>query len=138
MKKNIYILAIFLSSLFCFSACHKNEVVSPDNNADNIPVVSNAQNAFSFVVAAKSYSYSDNHNLQFNGDTLIVAITLNHLLSGAGEVSILDGNNSVIYNKKITSDIVSADVIKLTAVPANIKIDLNNFSGSLVLSAAAK
>ncbi len=138
MKRNNFILGLFLISFLALSACHKNDILSPENNDQNIPVVANVQNAFSFVVAARSYNHSDNYNLQFSGDTLAVAVTISRFINGSGEITIYNGNNSVIYSKKITSNIILADVMQPQTMPARINIDLNNFSGSLVLSAAAK
>ena len=128
---------IIIISLFFFG-CQKDSLLVQANGTYNSNVITNVPNAFSFVVTASIYNYSETHQLQINADTLAVAITITQYSTGSGSIAIKDSSNSVIYQKNLGSNMVVGDVIKITEIPKTVDLALNNYSGKITIAIAGK
>ena len=139
MKKYTHVL-LSLSLLFLlnFSTCRKEDPVSINNPSKNIPVTANATNAFSFVVDAQYFNYSNTQQLQFNADTLSIGITVSGFASGNGAIIIKDGKDAAIYQRDLDSGLVLGEVISLITMPKSLSLNLNNFSGKITIAVAGK
>lgn len=138
--KNI-ILALFTALfilMLSFTGCKKEDSVTSSQSTKNNLVVTNVPNAFTFVVDASNRNHSDSYQLQLNADTLTIAVTVSNYVSGSGSLTIKDNSKTFNYVKDLGSNLVAADVMKLTAVPNTVSVVLANYSGKITIAVAGK
>jgi len=138
--KNLLLVLFTVVILFflSFSGCKKEDSVTSNQSTMNNLVVTSVPNAFTFVVDAAEYNYSETNQLQINADTLSIAITVSSHSSGSGSITIKDDNNTFSYTKDLSNAMVSADVMKLSTVPKTVDIILSNYTGKITIAVAGK
>ena len=139
-------LLISLALLFVFISCDDDdpivEITVPidllDDVYDNIPVVVNTENSFTFTVAANQLDYTYDNNINFNKDTLVVTITLTNASSNNSSVQILDSENNFVFNESLNESkvLVNTELINLDS--KRVKLELQDFSGQLTFVIAPK
>jgi outer membrane lipoprotein-sorting protein len=143
MKRSVIYLwftaLVFLSVLVsCKEKDNSTNAFADSNYLSNIPVTSSVANSFSFVVNARSYNYSQIQAIQFNADTLSIAITIANFISGSGKIIIEDGNGNSIYEKDLNGAMVSASVLQVSAIPKTVNLNLTNFTGEVTIGLSGK
>ena len=139
MKKFFAAFFIVISiSIFNLTGCNRNNVIGSNLGVYNIPVLANTPNAFSFLVNAYNYNYSDSHLLQINADTLTVAITITGHSNGTGSIIVKDDKGESIYQKSFESGIVATDVFKISAEPKSVNLSFSNYTGKITIAVAGK
>ncbi|MGA7723609.1 MAG: hypothetical protein WCA84_20755 [Ignavibacteriaceae bacterium] len=143
MKRYVFYLwfstLVFLSVFISCSDTSTNLTEdSGTNSTMNIPVTGDVQNSFSFTVNAHSFDYSQTQGIQINANTLSIGITVTNFVSGSGKIIIEDGNGATVYEKDINGAMVSGSVLQLTAVPKIVYLNLNSFTGEVVIGLSGK
>ena len=141
MKKSLpTFLFIFIAILL--SACKDNDINSPidlvDDRYDNIPVIVNAENSFTFTIVADNITYSKLTDLNFSKDSLITTITLIDVTSRGSSIDIYDGADNNIFNESLDVNKVSVDTEVNGSIPEKLMIELKDFSGKLTIVVAPK
>ena len=139
MSKRIIYLWIPSLLLVVFNSCIErdtNTITNSSNSQKNLPVTGNVPNSFSFVVDASSFNYNKTEQMQISTDSLSIAITVSNYITGNGNIIVKDNNGVSIYEKDLSAGMVSAEVLQLTAVPKTITMQLNNYTGKVVVGLA--
>lgn len=141
MKKVILLLCM---SLFLLVGSCKDDEESINSPIDlsiedynNIPVLVNTENSFTFTVSANNFNYSVEEILNFTGDSTVVTITLAQASSIESEVSIFNDDGNIIFDEDLNGSKVVVNDNIIFERPNKIKIDLINFSGKLTLVVAS-
>lgn len=116
----------------------KSDSVSPSTTGSNTPVIANASNAFSFIIAANNYSSNYNSSLSFTKDSLAISITSANYSSGKVLLSIADSSGSVIVQDSVMANKVVAETLSGKGIPKECTIICQNYSGSLVFALAGQ
>ena len=144
-KSAIYLwlpaLVLFFISISCsesVSVNTGNPSNTGTNNSKNLPVTGNVPNSFSFVVDANSFNYNKTEQVQINTDSLSIGITIANFVAGNGKIIVQDDNGVSIYQKNLSGGMVSGEVLQLTALPKTITLQLNNYTGKVVIGLAGQ
>jgi hypothetical protein len=130
MKKTSIVLFLLLTTYFL--GCNKNNITNPmPTSTNNIPIIANAPNAFSFVLAANSYTSSTDFNVSFTTDSLACSIVISNQTSGNASLAILDSNNAVVYSDSLLNNQVLAFTQANRGIPKLIKLDFTGYTGTL-------
>jgi len=123
---------LFFSLIFYFSC-----VGAPDADhglVENLPVIINESNVFSFVLRADNFTYDESFDInviietgQFLVSTLIVT---DYKGNDTTSIQLTDANSSNIYNYEITRNLVTTNDEK-NDIPNKAILDLNSFTGIL-------
>lgn len=139
------ILLISFALLFIFISCDDDpiiEITAPidllDDVYNNIPVVVNTENSFTFTVAANELYYSYDNNINFNRDTLVVTITLTNASSNNSSVQIRDSGNNIVFNESLNESKVLVNTELINLDPKQVNLELQEFSGQLTFVIAPK
>ena len=132
MKKPIFISLLSLAAYF-FS-CTEETVLEPPYA--NTPVIKSTTNAFSYVLAGNSFSGNMEYELAFTSDSLAYSIVVSSYKSGSGSLTILNGNNTIVYSEPLQSNKVLAFTQMNKGIPNRIKFLFNGFSGTLTFGLA--
>ena len=121
--------------LFFFLIFYFSCVGAPDADhglVENLPVIINESNVFSFVLRADNFTYDESFDInviietgQFLVSTLIVT---DYKGNDTTSIQLTDVNSSNIYNYKIVGNLVVTNDEK-NDQPKKANIKLNNFSG---------
>lgn len=136
---------LFISLLFItigMSSCKNDDISSPidlvDDRFDNIPVVVNTENSFTFTIVADNITYSKVSNLNFTKDSLVTTITLTEVTSRGSSIEIFDKAEKSLFTESLNENKVSVNTEVNGSIPEKLMIDLNNFSGILTIVVAPK
>jgi hypothetical protein len=105
---------------------------------DNIPVIVNTQDSFTFTVSAKNLNYNLDDNLSFTSDSLVVTITSSQSSSTNSSFSIWDYSEAQIFSESLNTNKVVVKDNFGGKIPHRVKIDLGNYSGKLTIVIANK
>ncbi len=143
MKK--YFLQTILIFVVIFSACDSDDITNIDtvnnpfdNLSENIPVVVNNENSFTFALRANKIDFSYTDNLSFSSDSLVITITSLKTSSVNSSFFVYDNLNEVIFSETLNQNkvIVKSDIGGKIPKKANIR--LINYSGELTIVVANK
>jgi len=134
----IPVLVFFSVFSSCINTDRNTNAVTDNYSPSNLPVTGNVPNSYSFVVDARSFNYAQSNGVQINADTLTIGITVTNFISGSGRIVITDGNGVSIYEKNINGAMVSGNVLQLTAMAKTVTLNLNNFTGNIVIGLSGK
>lgn len=141
MKKSILLISIVLIPIILFS-CKDDEINSPinlvDDKFDNIPVIVNTQNSFTFTIVADNITYTKVNNLNFTKDSLVTTITLINVSSRGSSFELFDGADNSIFTESLNENKVSVNTEVNGSIPEKLMIDLKDFSGKLTIVVAPK
>lgn len=136
---------LFISLLFftiCIPSCKNDDISSPinlvDDRYDNIPVVVNTENSFTFTIVADNITYSKVSNLNFTKGSLVTTITLTDVTSRGSSIEIFDISEKSIFLESLNENKVSVNTEVNGSIPEKLMIDLNDFSGILTIVVAPK
>jgi len=136
----LFISLLFISVLI--SSCKSDDISSPidliDDRYDNIPVLVNTENTFTFTIVADNITYSKISNLNFTKDSLVTTITLTEVTSRNSTFEIYDGAEKSIFSESLNENKVSVNTEVNGSIPEKLMIDLNDFSGKLTIVVAPK
>ncbi len=110
-------------------SCKKE--ASINSPAANTPVVANTQNAFSFNVAANSYTATCEYTLSFSTDSLACSLTVAGQTTGSGSLRIADSNYSTVYADSMLRNQVVAFTQTGKGVPKHIEMLFNGYTGTI-------
>lgn len=143
-KKHLIITLIFIFNIL-FVGCKNDEnpvagsyIDILSTEYDNIPVIVNTQNSFTFTVSANNFNYNLDDELSFTSDSLVVTITASQSNSTNSKFSILDLTNDQIFSESLNTDKVVVKDNFEGKIPHRVKIDLANYSGKLTIVIANK
>ena len=131
--KNVKFLALVLIVIVLFS-CNKITIHNIPALTENIPVVTNVKDAYTYTINAKAFSDSLYKFLNFSTDESVITYTVLYYSQGSVDLKIDNSSSTIIYNDMIDSNIVIVD--NLHDRPKHIEMVLNNFSGMLELTLA--
>jgi hypothetical protein len=103
---------------------------------DNIPVIVNTENSYTFTVSASNLTYSIEDNLVFLSDSLVVTITLTNVSSANSRIKLFSENNEEIFSESLNNNKVFVNTELKGNIPKTISIELDNFSGQLTIVVA--
>jgi len=132
MKKILFLSLLALAANFL--SCTEETVLEPPYT--NTPVIKSTTNAFSYVLAANSFSGNMEYELAFTSDSLAYSIVVSNYQSGSGSLTILDGKDTTVYTEPLQSNKVLAFTQANKGIPMRIKFLFNGFSGTLTLGLA--
>lgn len=142
MKKPILLIVISFLSIICLSCKNDPEINSPidliDEMYDNIPVVVNTENAFTFTIVADNITYSKESNLNFTNDSLVTTITLTNVQTRESSFEILDASGQDIFSESLNENKVVVNTELKGSIPEKVLISLKDFSGKLTIVVALK
>ena len=130
------LILLFIAILF-LTNCKDNEdlINSPidllSDSYNNIPVIVNTQNSYTFTVNAKNFSYSTEDNLNFSTDSLVITLTIANVNSSNGTMKVFNNLDQEIFAESLNDNkvIVKTDLIGQN--PKQIKLELVKFTGQL-------
>lgn len=130
------LILLFIAILF-LTNCKDNEdlINSPidllSDSYNNIPVIVNTQNSYTFTVNAKNFSYSTEDNLNFSTDSLVITLTIANVNSSNGTMKVFNNLDQEIFAESLNDNkvIVKTDLIGQN--PKQIKLELIKFTGQL-------
>jgi hypothetical protein len=103
---------------------------------DNIPVIVNTENSYTFTVSASNLTYSTEDNLVFLSDSLVVTITLTNVSSANSRIKLFSENNEEVFSESLNNNKVFVNTELKGNIPKTISIELDNFSGQLTIVVA--
>lgn len=135
--KQLRLLILFLITFIFLTNCTDNNdsINSPidllEDSYNNIPVIVNTENSYTFTVSAKNFSYSTDDILNFSTDSLVITLSLANANSSSGTMKVYNNLDQEIFSESLNGSkvIVKTDIIGQN--PKQIKLDLNNFTGQL-------
>ena len=114
--------------------CRKNDTVSP--STENTPVVANTANAFSFTLAATSYTATNQYTMSFSTDTIACSLTITGKTTGSGSLTVADSNYSIVYADSSLNNQVTAFTQSGKGIPKRISIVFNDYTGTITFALA--
>ena len=134
----LFFTALFL--ILLVSSCRDDEsTLNPIiGEFDDLPVVVNTENSFTFTVNASKLDYYIEDNLTFTKDSLVCAVTLTNASSNSSIVQLFDGSNTLIFSESLNQSKVVVDTELDGKIPKKIVVDLFNFSGQLTIVVATE
>ena len=126
MKK--LLLISFLVIAAYFAGCKEDTTVNPPYS--NTPIIASTNNAFTFTLAANSYSANVEYELSFTTDSLAYSIIVSGFSSGSGSLTMMDSNSSNIYVETLRGNKVVAFTQTNHGIPKKVKLVFNGFSGT--------
>jgi len=142
--KKLVLLLILLTSLFLVTNCKddNDEINSPidlfEDMYDNIPVIVNTENSFTFTVVANELDYSYKDNLNFDNDSLVVTITLTNASSNSSTLKLFNNNDETIFSESLNESKVLVNTELNNEKPRSVQIELLKFTGQLTIVVALK
>lgn len=132
----LFIPALVLSFLV-FSCRDEDNINNPIiGEFDDLPVIVNTENSFTFTVNASKLDYYIEDNLTFTKDSLVCAVTLTNASSDGSIVRLFDESNSIIFAESLNQSKVVVNTELNGKLPKKIIIDLFNFTGQLTIVVA--
>ena len=132
MKKILFLS--LLAQAANFLSCTEETVLEPLYT--NTPVIKSTTNAFSYVLAAHSFSGNMEYELAFTSDSLAYSVVVSNYKTGSGSLRVIDGNNITVYSEPLQSNKVLAFTQTNKGIPKKIKFLFNEFSGTFNLGLA--
>ncbi|TSA26935.1 hypothetical protein D4R71_02950 [bacterium] len=132
--KYIKFSAVILMIFVLFS-CNKITVHNIPALTENIPVVTNVEDAYTYTINADAFSDSLSKVLNFSTTESVITYTVLNYSQGSVDLKIDDSASTIIYNDMIESNIVIVE--NLRDRPQHIEMVLNNFSGMFELAMAS-
>ena len=134
----LFFTALFL--ILLVSSCRDDEsTLNPIiGEFDDLPVVVNTENSFTFTVNASKLDYYIEDNLTFTTDSLVCAVTLTNASSNSSIVQLFDGSNTLIFSESLNQSKVVVDTELDGKIPKKIIVDLFNFTGQLTIVVATE
>ena len=133
------VIGWLLVSFFVLSCNQDNVIIStPPNTGQNQPVVTAAQDLFTFNVNAVGFSFLSSGNVSFTGDSLRYTLSIAGHRTGGGLFRVLDTTDTSLFSDSLSSNRTIVTGLITGRIPARYEISLTNFTGqvSLVLSSA--
>ena len=138
------LLILFLITILFLTFCSdKDDLINSPidlltDGYNNIPVIVNTENTYTFTVNAKNFSYATDDKLNFSTDSLIITLTLANVNSSNGSMKVFNNTEQEIFSESLTESkvIVKTDLVGQT--PGQIKLELVNFTGQLTAVVATK
>jgi len=137
----LFLITLIIIPIFLLN-CKENEnsinvpIDLLTDTYDNIPVIVNTENSYTFTVSANNFSYSTDDNLIFNNDSLVVTITLANASSTNSIMLLFNENNDEIFSESLNNSKVFVNNELNGQLPKKIKVQLDNFSGKLTIVVA--
>lgn len=103
---------------------------------DNIPVIVNTENSYTFTISANNLSYTSEENLVFTNDSLIVTITLANASSQNSFIKLFNSDNSELFTESLNENKVLVNTELKGQIPKSVQVELNDFSGQLTIVVA--
>jgi hypothetical protein len=120
-------------------SCSDDSISPGDTNADqNIPVVTNTQNAYTFTIDAVNYSFNEIDTLGFTTDSLVAVLTFSNYRGGNGRITLTCGCGADFYTQDLSSGKVVVDTELHGYVPKVFTIRMTNLTGQLSFVVAKK
>lgn len=129
-----FLLIILLSFLVLFNSCREDDnfLLYPDlEQNENIPVVLNSTNIFTFSITAYKYSNNLTERLYFNTDSNFITIVLKNIIADKSFIEIYSQNDELIFEQLLTSDLVFHENLLIPKIPYYFKLQLLNFTGNM-------
>ncbi len=129
-----YAILIFL--LLFLIACVEDPT-DPNNPNNNMPIIINTTNTYTYTIQAEDYSHELTDYLSFNSDSIEVYITLGNYSSGSGNIRI-ESDSLIIFVDSLNSNRTFIKTGIVVDVPNRADIKFEEFSGdlSMVIKAA--
>ena len=134
----LFFTALFL--ILLVSSCRDDEsTLNPIiGEFDDLPVVVNTENSFTFTVNASKLDYYIEDNLTFTKDSIVCAVTLTNASSDGSVVRLFDDSNNIIFSESLNQSKVVVNTELDGKIPKKIVVDLFNFSGQLTIVVATE
>lgn len=131
----VLFLSLLLTSCMSDSENLSNLITTP---FDNIPVVVNTLNAYTFTLNANEFSETRSENLSFNTDSLVITLTLGNHSAGGGSLTVAGSDSSEIFSESLDRNKVVIRTDVNGHIPKTISVTLIDFTGSVSLVLAQK
>ncbi len=119
----------FLLTLLLIFACVEDPA-DPNNPNNNMPVIINTTDNYTFTIHAEDYSNTNSDQLIFSSDTLEVYITLGNYSDGNGNISITSDSIEIFVDTlNANKTLIRTGII--VDVPSTVNMDFVDFSGDL-------
>lgn len=131
--KYIKFSAVILMIFVLFS-CNKITVHNIPALTENIPVVTNVEDAYTYTINADAFSDSLYKLLNFNTDESVITYTVLYYSQGSVDLEIDNSDTLIIYTDQIENNLVIVE--NINDKPHQIELVLDNFTGLLELALA--
>ncbi len=120
------------------SSCRDDDNINnpPIGEFDDLPVIVNTENSFTFTVNASKLDYYIEDNLTFTTDSLVCAVTLTNASSNSSIVRLFDESDNIIFSETLNQSKVVVNTELNGKIPKIIIVDLFNFTGQLTIVVA--
>lgn len=130
----MFVLIILIAIAFCscnlFDSNHNNDIT------ENIPIITNVEDAYTYTVNAGAFSDSTYEVLVFSGDEAVLTYTILDYSEGNVTLEIDNADTVLIYNDIIDGNTIIVE--DLNEKPCFIELVFDNFSGMFELALARK
>lgn len=125
--KTWYLFTLIVTALIV--GCTE-EAVNPDNPNNNIPVIINAKNIFTFTLHAQDFSLGRIDELDFSSDTIEVYLNIGNYYAGSGKI-LLESDGGIIYSDSLSNNkyVVRTDL--KGKKPEKVTFEFDGFSGDI-------
>ena len=130
-KISMFVIIVVITFIL---GCKEETILEPPYA--NTPVITSTTDAFSYYLAANSYSENSEYEVSFTSDSLAFSIVVYGYTSGTGSLTITDGRGSIVYYESLQSNKVHAFTQANKGIPVKINLAFNQFSGTFNLSLA--
>jgi hypothetical protein len=130
MKKLIYSLSV--GSLML--SCTLTDLPPEAELLKNIPVVTSADNAFTYVLWADSYSQEREDQVSFDKEEVSMSLTITQFKRGSFTLRAIQNDGTIVFEKTYTSNMV--DVAETIPVTDEMQITTNASELSASISLA--
>ena len=134
MKQSIRFIAIIGIVSLALIGCTDNSkdiTKSITTPYDNIPIVVNTLNAYTFTLNANHFSIDRIDSLSFNTDSLVVTLTLANYGTGGGKLSIIGIDSTLIFTELLDKNKVVIQTNLIGTTPAAVSFKLSDFIGNI-------
>ena len=132
-----------LSLLFLFISCHDDDTINVPidllvGTYDNIPVIVNTEDSYTFTVSANNLNYQLDDDLTFGSDSLVITVTLTNVSSSNSFFTLYGINDFEIFSESLNNNKVVVNTELGVVNPKRIVAELSDFSGNLTIVLANK
>jgi hypothetical protein len=131
MKSLVLLLLSFLF-LSCTESSDLEDLDIEWNLAKNIPISSNVQHAYSYVILAEDFSTDNEEVLQFDSSSFIFSLTVVGYQAGTMELSVYNEDSTASFSRVVTSSTVISEFPEFQ--PRYLHLALDDFTGQATLS----
>lgn len=137
--RKITLFLVSLSVFILFSSCSEEGIFNNTNyNIKNNAVITNVENAYTFIVYGDNFSASRNDLINITSDTVAITLVISDYTSGTGSFELRGNSGENLITENLYPNKVLTVIKTDSILPKNIIIQLSKYYGKIFLVVAGK